>query len=69
MTIVKHETIELAREEFTVINKCIKLMVTAKKAQEILSLKKRLIKSSSPLKSSAVTLLSQPRQRRKKMLK
>lgn len=31
MTIVKHETIELTREEFTVINKCIKLMVTAKK--------------------------------------
>ena len=34
MTIVKHETIELTREEFTVINKCIKLMTTAKKGAE-----------------------------------
>lgn len=30
MTIVKHETVELTREEFTVIKKCIKLMMTVK---------------------------------------
>ena len=30
MTIVKHETLELTREEFTTIKKCIKLMTTAR---------------------------------------
>lgn len=30
MTIVKHETVELTREEFAVIKKCIKLMMKIK---------------------------------------
>ena len=34
MTIVKHETVELTREEFTTIKKCIKLMMTIKKGAE-----------------------------------
>lgn len=34
MTIVKHETVELTREEYAIINKCIKLMGTIKKGAE-----------------------------------
>jgi hypothetical protein len=30
MTIVKHETVELTREDFTIIKKCIKMMMTIK---------------------------------------
>lgn len=30
MTIVKHETVELTREDFAIIKKCIKMMMTIK---------------------------------------